>query len=94
MASKSTSSVRQRTNKLNFKSGFISYISKLKVLTSFGLYATFLRGWYQSMFYVNIFFVKVDMSNSVAYFNHTPIFECYVIGCGSKNKYQKKKNVL
>jgi hypothetical protein len=31
---------------------------------------------------------KVDMSNLVPSLNHTPIFEWYVVKCGSKNKYQ------
>ena len=33
--------------------------------------------------------LKVDMPNSMTTLNHTPIFECYVVWCGSKNKYQK-----
>ena len=32
---------------------------------------------------------KVDVLNSVTYLNRTPIFEWYVIRCGSENKHQK-----
>lgn len=74
------------TNKLNFKSCFILYISKLKVLRYLVCMQIFLRGWqYQCMFYVNIFSMKRDISNSA-----THVFECYVIWCGFKNKSKKK----
>jgi hypothetical protein len=32
---------------------------------------------------------KVDVPDSFTYLNQTPIFDWYVIRCGSKNKYQK-----
>ena len=34
---------------------------------------------------------KVDMCNLVTYLYWTPIFEWYVVWCGSKSKYQKDK---
>ena len=38
--------------------------------------------------------VKIDVPNSVTYFNWTPIFEWYVVGRGSKNKYQNMITIL
>jgi hypothetical protein len=35
----------------------------------------------------------VDVPNSVTYCNQTPMFECYVVWCGSKNRYQKDMNL-
>ena len=32
---------------------------------------------------------KVDVPNLVTYLNQTPIFEWYVVWCGSENEYQK-----
>ena len=31
----------------------------------------------------------VDMPNSITYLDQTPIFEWYLVRCGSKNRYQK-----
>ena len=33
---------------------------------------------------------NVDVLNLITYRNRTPIFEWYVVRCGSKNNYQKK----
>ena len=33
--------------------------------------------------------VKVGMLDAITYLNRTPIFESYVICCGSKNKHSK-----
>ena len=32
---------------------------------------------------------KIDVPNLVTYLNCTPIIERYMVGCGSKNTYQK-----
>jgi hypothetical protein len=33
--------------------------------------------------------IKVDVPNSVSDFKCSPIFECYMVGCESKNIHQK-----
>ena len=33
--------------------------------------------------------INVNVPNLVTCLNHTPIFQWYVVRCGSKNRYQK-----
>ena len=37
----------------------------------------------------SMFTPSIDVPNSITYLNQTPIFEWYVVRCGTKNGYQK-----
>jgi hypothetical protein len=38
---------------------------------------------------MRVYTVKVEVPSSVAYLDQAPIFEWYVVRCGSKNIYHK-----
>ena len=55
-----------------------------------GFLATRVKACDQPM---SIKFFRVDMPNSTTYLNQTPIFEWYVVRCGSKNIYHSRLNM-